>query len=63
MADVTLEELFIKYNAKFSATTAEIGAWNTLDVVDVPISEVRLMSGKLGAVAENTVETSVGLFG
>ena len=59
MATVTLEDLFIDYNAKFTATTAEIGAWNTLDVVDVTVA--RLMSGKLGA--DNTVETSVGLFG
>jgi hypothetical protein len=61
MATVTLEDLFIDYNAKFTATTAEIGAWNTLDVVSV--TATRLMSGKLGVAAENTVETSVGLFG
>ena len=58
MADATLEELFTDYNAKFTATAAEIEAWNPLDPVDVV---GRLRSGMLGA--ENTVVTKIGLWG
>ena len=54
-----LEDLFTDYNAKIVATAAEIEAWNPLDPV---ASTARLMSGRLG-VADNTVVTSVGLFG
>jgi hypothetical protein len=61
MADVTIEELFTDYNAKFTATAAEIEAWNPLDPVSI---SARLRSGMLGvAAAENTVVTKIGLWG
>ena len=53
-----LEDLFTDYNAKIVATADEIKAWNPLDPVP---STARLMSGRLGT--DNTVVTSVGLFG
>ena len=57
----TLDELFTDYNAKIIATADEIAAWNPID----PVVEAAalLMSGRLGAVVDNTVVTSVGLFG
>jgi len=61
MADATLEELFTDYNAKFTATAAEIEAWNELEPVEVA---GRLRSGMLGVGgAENTVVTKIGLWG
>ena len=57
-----LEELFTDYNAKIIATADEIAAWNPID----PTVEAaaRLMSGRLGAAGDdNTIVTSVGLFG
>ena len=54
-----LEELFTTYNAKFTATADEIAAWNPIDPFQIEV--VRLMEGRLGA--DNTVVTSVGLFG
>lgn len=62
MADVeptALETLFTDYNAKITATEAEIEAWNVLD--PITYEEAKLMEGRLGA--ENEVVTSVGLFG
>ena len=55
-----LEELFTTYNAKFTATAVEIAAWNPIDPFQ---TEDRLMEGRLGATVDNTVVTSVGLFG
>lgn len=53
-----LETLFTEYNALIVATADEITAWNPID----PRAAVaRLMSGRLGL--DNTVVTSVGLFG
>ena len=58
-----LEELFTDYNAKIVATADEIAAWNPIDPV-VEAAALILMSGRLGAAGdENTVVTSVGLFG
>ena len=54
-----LEELFTTYNAKFTATADEIAAWNPIDPFQIEVSS--LMEGRLGA--DNTVVTSVGLFG
>ena len=65
MADATLEELFTDYNAKFTATAAEIEAWNPLDPVSITPAGL-LRSGMLGAAAEaeeNTVVTKIGLWG
>ena len=56
-----LEELFTTYNAKITATADEIAAWNPLDAFQ--IEEAKLMEGRLGATVDNTVVTSVGLFG
>ena len=56
-----LETLFTDYNAKITATADEIAAWNPLDPFQV--TPARLMSGRLGATVDNTVVTSVGLFG
>ena len=56
-----LEELFTTYNAKFTATADEIAAWNPIDPFQT--EEDRLMEGRLGATVDNTVVTSVGLFG
>lgn len=53
-----LGELFTEYNAKITATADEIAAWNP---IDPRAATVRLMSGRLGV--DNTVVTSVGLFG
>ena len=53
-----LETLFTDYNAKITATADEIAAWNPLDP---RAAAARLMSGRLGV--DNTVVTSVGLFG
>lgn len=53
-----LETLFTEYNAKITATADEIAAWNP---IDPRAATVRLMSGRLGV--DNTVVTSVGLFG
>ena len=53
-----LGELFVDYNAKITATADEIAAWNP---IDPRAATVRLMSGRLGV--DNTVVTSVGLFG
>ena len=61
MADATLEELFTDYNAKFTATAAEIEAWNPLDPVSIDATLLR--SGMLGVAAENTVVTKIGLWG
>jgi hypothetical protein len=61
MADATLEELFTDYNAKFTATAAEIEAWNPLDPVSIDAALLR--SGMLGAAEENTVVTKIGLWG
>ena len=62
MADVTLEELFTDYNAKFTATAAEIEAWNALDPVSIDAANL-LRSGMLGVAADNTVVTKIGLWG
>ena len=62
MAEATaLETLFTEYNALFTATADEIAAWNPIDPVQV--EEAKLMEGRLGATVDNTVVTSVGLFG
>ena len=53
-----LETLFTDYNAKITATADEIAAWNP---IDPRAQAARLMSGRLGV--DNTVVTSVGLFG
>jgi len=53
-----LETLFTDYNAKITATADEIAAWNP---IDPRAAAARLMSGRLGV--DNTVVTSVGLFG
>ena len=53
-----LETLFTEYNAKITATADEIAAWNP---IDPRAAAARLMSGRLGV--DNTVVTSVGLFG
>ena len=42
---MTLAELFTEYNAEFTATAAEIAAWNTLDPVQ--IEAAKLMSDRL----------------
>ena len=58
----TLDELFTDYNAKIIATADEIAAWNPID----PVVEAAalLMSGRLGGAGDdNTIVTSVGLFG
>lgn len=52
-----LETLFADYNAEITASPEEITSWNTLD----PVQQLRLMSGRLGT--DNTIVTSVGLFG
>lgn len=58
-----LETLFTDYNALITATADEIAAWNPINPV-VEAASVRLMSGRLGAAGDdNTVVTSVGLFG
>ena len=56
-----LDTLFTDYNAKITATADEIAAWNPLDAFQ--IEEAKLMEGRLGATVDNTVVTSVGLFG
>ena len=56
-----LETLLTDYNAKITATADEIAAWNPLDAFQV--EEAKLMEGRLGATVDNTVVTSVGLFG
>ena len=56
-----LETLFTDYNAKITATADEIAAWNPLDAFQ--FEETKLMEGRLGATVDNTVVTSVGLFG
>ena len=61
MPATALETLFTKYNAKITAPAAEITAWNPLDAFQ--IEEAKLMEGRLGATVDNTVVTSVGLFG
>ena len=61
MPATALETLFTKYNAKITASAAEITAWNPLDAFQ--IEEAKLMEGRLGAKVDNTVVTSVGLFG
>jgi hypothetical protein len=53
-----LETLFTDYNAEIIATADEIASWNP---IDPRAATVRLMSGRLGV--DNTVVTSVGLFG
>jgi len=53
-----LEALFTSYNAEITATADEIAAWNP---IDPRAAAARLMSGRLGV--DNTVVTSVGLFG
>ena len=59
----TLEELFTNYNAEIIATADEITAWNPIDPT-VEAAAAGLMSGRLGAAGdENTIVTSVGLFG
>ena len=54
-----LETLFTDYNAKITATADEIAAWNPIDPFQT--EEAKLMEGRLGA--DNTVVTSIGLFG
>ena len=61
MTTTPLEDLFTDYNASITATADEIAAWNTLDAFQV--TDTALMSGRLGAKVDNTVVTSVGLFG
>ena len=56
-----LETLFTDYNAKITATADEIAAWNPIDPFQT--EEAKLMEGRLGATVDNTVVTSVGLFG
>ena len=57
----TLADLFTEYNAEITATSDEIAAWNALDPVQIESS--KLMSGRLSQAEDNTVVTSVGLFG
>ena len=58
---MTLAELFTEFNAGITATADEIAAWNVLDPVQIESSI--LLSGRLSQAADNTVVTSVGLFG
>jgi hypothetical protein len=58
---VTLLDILDDFNADVMPTTEEITAWNPLGPVQ--IVQARLMAGRLGTTAEDTVTTKVGLFG